>query len=252
MTPDDRTLAIFKDWLEHQPDRAPQQLLEQVVTDLQAAPQRAVWQRALRSYAMSASNTLRYAIVLAAAALAVGVGYWVWSGQLSTEPAAQPTAPTVTTPSPPLKFTSPLYGYSVQAPPNWIITPATSRWSGASTPHTDPSEVDLFRDGEQPQARSATLRAQTLASDLTAATWLEDWKQIESADIGGRCFGKSMSWEARTIAGVTAWSFSWRCDNSARDDANYDEYAFVVGGQGYVVHGAPALVEALVASFDGR
>src|SRR5262245_24256933 len=109
MTYDDRVTRVLTDWLEEQPNHAPDQLLNSFLNDLQSAPQRARWQHALRRFPLFTSNNARYLAVAAVGVLAVVIGLGLWAGRggglggpgatPSLAPTAGPTASPIPTPS---------------------------------------------------------------------------------------------------------------------------------------------------------
>jgi hypothetical protein len=102
MTHDDRLMNLLTDWLEEQPDTAPDQLLDTFMTELRTAPQRAAWKTTLRRFTMFGSNAMRSYAVAGAVVLAVVVGFGLWAGQPpSVGPPVTPSpSPTPVTPSP--------------------------------------------------------------------------------------------------------------------------------------------------------
>jgi hypothetical protein len=103
MSDNDRVITLLSDWLEDQPARAPDQLLDAVISDLKVTPQRGRWRIALRRLPMFGSNPLRFSMGIAAVALAAVLGFALWGGQPAvTGPVGQPSpSPSqVVTPAP--------------------------------------------------------------------------------------------------------------------------------------------------------
>ena len=106
MTRESQFNKHLTDWLEDQPDRAPSQLLETVLTDLQSAPQSARWRQVLRRLPMLNSNGARYLAVGAVGVLVlvVGIGLWTNRGDVGVPATPTPTRDATesasTTPSP--------------------------------------------------------------------------------------------------------------------------------------------------------
>jgi hypothetical protein len=133
------------DWLEDDPDRAPDAVLETVLAAFPSIPQRRAVRVPWRPIPM---NRL---MVFGAAALAVLIGGSIVvlrPGTLpATTPSLAPSASASSAASPSASdsagwtgnltrtFTSPLYGYSIATDPSWTTTPAT-------VPIDDPASTD--------------------------------------------------------------------------------------------------------------
>ena len=92
MTRNDRLVDLVTDWLESQPDKASDRLLDTVLTDLRTAPQRDRWRIALRRFPMFGSNSLRLATAVGAVALVALIGLAMLGGRTPpTGPGAVPT-----------------------------------------------------------------------------------------------------------------------------------------------------------------
>lgn len=224
-----------------------------VIGRVEGAAQRRSWRGITRqAWGLARVTSLAAAAVTILLAVAVS-GVWLSVGGGSVpRSTSTPSAP-ASTPSPVANaFVSTLYRYSVQVPSSWVVTRAMSPWGGNSTLDTDATETDIFRAGPQTDAPTVSVRGQVLASGVTAAAWLDRWKGREGADASGRCFGSPSPWSSATVDGVVAWYFNWRCENGQDQAGNYDEYAFVLGDEGYVISGAPSMVDVLTASFKTK
>ena len=144
-------------------------------------------------------------------------------------------------------FASPRYGYTVDVPALWVATPASQAWPGDDgIEPDDPPFADVFHLPEGASG-SAMIKALTLPAGTTEADWLAQWQRTRT--IGGHCFGSASPWWEATVAGIPARHVAWRCDSASDNASNYDEYAFLAGGRGFVVSGTPSMVDVLVRSF---
>jgi hypothetical protein len=133
MTRDERLINVLTEWLEDQPERAPDQLLDTVLIDLQAAPQRAYWRLAFRRFPMLGSNLARYGAVAGVAALAVFIGVGLWAG------AGPPVGPPGGTSAPTL---------TSAATPTTAPTPTSAATATTTLPATaEPSPIGLRGQG---------------------------------------------------------------------------------------------------------
>jgi hypothetical protein len=169
----------------------------------------------------------------------------------TSSPAVQPSPSQAPSPGRSIAmmtFTSPEYGYEVSIPATWNPTLATKPWPGGDGIESrDEPYLDLFRLEASPIGAAASVKAQAVPNGTTASSWLAQFEQIRA--IGGQCFGSATPWTDATVAGLSARRFEWRCDGSPDGKSNYDEYTFLAGGMGYVIHGEPSMVEVLVQSF---
>ena len=145
-------------------------------------------------------------------------------------------------------FTSSQHGYSVDIPASWHVTPATQAWPAGQRIETDPASVDRFQIPGSPINASVSIGAQPTPDGTTDSTWLATWEGIRE-DIGGHCFGSSVGWMTATVAGHPAWHVKWRCNSSADERSNWDEYTFLAGGMGYVISGSPTMIDRMLESF---
>ncbi len=100
MTRNDRLVDLVTDWLEDQPDKASDRLLDSVLTDLQTAPQRGRWRVALRRFPMFGSTSLRVATAFGAVALVAVLGLAMWGGRGAVGPGASPVSSEQSSPQP--------------------------------------------------------------------------------------------------------------------------------------------------------
>jgi hypothetical protein len=144
-------------------------------------------------------------------------------------------------------FTSPLYSYTVDVSFSWTRTPATQAWLGDDgIEDRAPAFSDVFHDNAS-GVHDATIKALALPAGTTDAAWLTQWQAMRA--IGGRCLGSSTGWADATVAGHPASTFKWRCNAGPSGISDYDEYAFLADGKGFVISGNPVMVDVLVRSF---
>jgi hypothetical protein len=145
-------------------------------------------------------------------------------------------------------FTSPEYGYAVTIPATWKPTLATKTWPGGDGIESrNEPYLDLFSLEGSPIEAAASVKAQAVPTGMTSSAWHAQFERIRA--VGGLCFGSATPWMDTSVAGLPARRFEWRCRGSQDAKSNYDEYAFLAGGMGYVIHGEPSMVALLVQSF---
>jgi hypothetical protein len=148
----------------------------------------------------------------------------------------------------PVDFTSPRFGYTIDVPSSWNITPAAKPWPAGQRIETDQTAVDVFTIPGAPDDPEASVASQPAPVATTSTSWLSEWERIRE-DIGGHCFGNASGWMAATVADHPAWHIKWRCDSPKDQHSNWDEYTFLAGGKGYVITGTPSMVDTIVQSF---
>jgi hypothetical protein len=236
------------------PDRVFDATFERTQSMSQASGVR-VW----RTLSMNALP--RTAVAVIAIVLVVGTGaYLLGPGGLTGGSPANPTPAATPSPTPLVTtladatsspasstFTSAEYGYSVDVPATWIVTPAKAPWPGAVHLDEDAAVADSFVLQGSPDGASVSVKAHAVPTGTTATAWLADWER--AFEVGGHCFGSATPWTDATVAGVPARRLEWRCDSVTDAKSNYDVYAFVTGGTGYVVAGTPSMVALAVQSF---
>ena len=201
------------DWLESDPDDAPDLVLETVLAAFPSIPQRRAMRAPWRSFTMN-----RLALLGAAAALALLVG----AALVLLKP---PTA-TVGGPSPSPLLASPSdlsaraapsasaggvglidatwvshrYGYSIGYPATWTTTPATADWrQGKRTLWGDPAlDTITGRDARFVAA------SQPLAPGKSADDWYTDYCVINGGSSLD-CGSATSRWQPIQIGGVTGY-----------------------------------------------
>jgi hypothetical protein len=202
MTHDDRLMNLLTDWLEEQPDTAPDQLLDTFMTELQTAPQRAAWKTTIRRLTMFGSNAMRYSMAAGGMVLAVVIGVALWSGQpagLGGSPTPTPTAAPTSTPSasPPPSPTALQSGETELEPgmystlllpyrysftvtePGWVFWREPGMWGLLKEPSPDATVV-LFNAG--PIAEAPTDACSGLSAD--PGPTVDDFAAALAATVG--------------------------------------------------------------------
>ena len=266
-TPRDRD-EILSAWMDEGPSQLPDQTRRAIAVAIPTTSQRrSIAARLWRSPQMQQLPKLA---VGAMAVVAVVLGGAFLLGPTSHSSAGGPTltpatasaqvTPPAATPSPPVggtpiamvTYASRQYGYSVDLPRTWSVTPASEPWPAGDRLEADPAAADRFRIEGSPIDAAVAIAAQTAPEGATVTTWLAEWERIRE-DIGGHCFGSATPWQQTTVAGLPAWHIAWRCDSGgASEKSNWDEYTFLAGGRGYVISGTPSMVGLVVDSFRAK
>lgn len=160
----------ISDWLEADPDRAPEIVLEAVVAALPSIPQRHASRLPWRFPAMS---TFAKVAVTAIAVIAIGI-----VGVIALQPSGGRTAgsapspsptpvpsPTAAPSTPPLSetFTSKMNGISIAYPTGWLTRAATQPWTMSGWPPFEGSAGDFIFDGSLTDHLFIALASQPLA-----------------------------------------------------------------------------------------
>jgi len=225
----------ISDWLEADPDRAPEVVLETVTAAFPSIPQRHAWRAPWRFPTMpmparAAGLVALGALVIAGALAIVGSG-----GRSGPAPTTQPTAATipsaasssVATTSPSTApaaldlsgtFSSPRYGYTISAAPDWIITPATLTWSGPDNTAPVVDDITFAGGGGITGASEALLPGQTWAQ------WLN---QFQPPNLTGGCSGDAPdTWPSIQI-GDQAGAWQAMCGGSGEAIVQRGDRAYV-------------------------
>lgn len=180
------------DWLEDDPDDAPDAVLTTVLAAFPSIPQR----RALRvPWRFPAMNRFAQLGAVAVAALAVvgGALFILNPGpSVGTQPSTAPSTPATTPSISPTSsqtaiarsdlekdFTSARYGYIVAYLPGWSVAPATKSWVAGT--------ANNWSSGYNDEIKGSDIRfsgsAQRLATGQTAAAWLSAYAGAADATI---------------------------------------------------------------------
>lgn len=154
--------------------------------------------------------------------------------------------PAVATASqPPASFTSPLYGYTVSRPADWVVTPATVPWQVATTLGTNHATFDSF---EGPAAEEDYVRvivaAQPVPTAMTPADWMLDNAQRQAAS-GRDCKGAVDAWADAIVGELEIRRVDLTCYGMGLSDV-----AFVVDGTGYVMSGNQPVIALFLDTFE--
>jgi hypothetical protein len=175
----------------------------------------------------------------------------------SPVPTLSATHATTPVPAPsPGVFTSTLYGYSVDRPAGWQVTPATVRWpDGAAYEGRTPQWFDVFvHDSSFPNVGYNGVGAQAIPEGTTGAEWMLAYAERQAASAYA-CKGPAEDWTDAVVGTLTVRRIDIVCDGklpSGEDATGWhsSEVVFVVAGSGYVIRGNPDGLDALLRSFQ--
>lgn len=134
----------------------------------------------------------------------------------SSSPASSP----VPVPTLSKTFTSPMMGYSVKYPAEWIVIPATATWKPGTPDYWNDPELDKL-NGKSIQFRGTS---QQLAPGQTAAAWMNAY--LASSPPCG-------SQEQVSIGGQTGMLDANGCPGAHPFGGLLYDLAVVAGGRGY-------------------
>jgi hypothetical protein len=175
----------------------------------------------------------------------------------SQPPTPSPTQATTPAPAPtPGVFTSPLYGYSVDHPVGWQVTPATVRWpDGAAYVGRTPEWFDVFvHDSSFPNVGYNGVGAQPIPDGSTGDEWMLAYAERQAASTYV-CKAPANAWTEAVVGTLKVRRVDITCEGrlpSGEDATGWHtaEVVFVVGDTGYVMRGNPEGVDALLRSFQ--
>jgi len=193
-TNDDLFDGRIADWLEDDPVLAPSQIMETVQAALPSVPQRRRTGLPWGSWA----TPVRLGLTWAAIALMIALG-----ANLIGRPGANIGGPPTPTPSPTpaaspsvertqiptlglVPFTSPLYGYTIDVPREWVARVATQRLTSTQIPWADGNAVDYITAAVRSDAgEGGPLGSLDLASTDIEGRTLEPWTAATALDTCG-------------------------------------------------------------------
>jgi hypothetical protein len=238
------------DWLEEDPAAAPGQALEIVLASFPSIKQRRALHVPWRTRSMS--TTLRLGLSAAIVVAAILGGIYVLgprsdssvAGPESLPPSVAPSgSPTAARTTPPnwTTFTSPHYGYTVEHPIAFQVTPATEDWPlGAFVGNEEPWVDRFFAPFGQTTFVGIASRVlpEGMAPDAAMTAYAEQ--------VAERlCAVPLDAWADATVGDVPARRAEFACGDSPAL-----EYAWVVGDRGWVISGNPDVVELMLESLE--
>jgi hypothetical protein len=208
----------------------------------------------------SSSVTARIAVVAMLAISAIACTAGPPAGTATTVPSgpggaatpanATPALPGDTpTPSGTTAYHSLVYGYTIQRPAAWTVTPATDRWPvGTVLDGHRPAWLDHFvgswGDPDLRDFDGAVMAAQVLPPDLSPAAWTDTYAR-NLASANRDCKGVPGDWKKTTIGSIEVNRIDIECQGIRVSDVT-----FVVNGTGYVISGGPSVVTLFVQTFQ--
>jgi hypothetical protein len=241
------------EWLEADPNEAPDQALEIVLAAFPSIKQRRAWGMPWRLTMPSLTKAV--AVGVAALAIVIG-GAWflgsrgpsVGSPTLSPGASSEATAPPGSTPpgtgqpsGPAMaEFVSPQYGYSVEVPAAYQFIPATETWPAGEAIGPETAWTDRFRAG----TNFVGIASQVLPEGTTDDEWMDAYTQsVESRECGA----PASQWTEMTFREIPGRTLLFDCGGAAGR-----EYAWVLGNRGWVISGEAAVAELFLESLSVR
>jgi hypothetical protein len=165
------------------------------------------------------------------------------SSSSASSPAASPstiaaTPTSSTSPSAPTtsRFTSPIYGYTIELPAIFQPTPATTKWTTSEVILSDATWVDRFFAG--PSGAFVGIASQPLPSGTTAAAWMDAYADRA---VGRTCGIARDAWTDTTVSGAPGRRAEFPCDVFTGV-----EIVWVIDGQARAISGDPAVVAGIL------
>jgi hypothetical protein len=190
------------DWLEDDPDHAPEAVLETVVAAFPSIPQRRASRVPWRTRSMSMTSRLMAGAAAVAVVLVGGLFLLRPGGGLNVGASASPSASGSTPPTALVldqTFVSDRYGYSVAYPRAWTSFQSSLPWRSG--------DENMWGSGINDELTGPGIRfsgaAQALAGGQTADAWLRDYGSPIGA-LAGQGSGPA-DWPTVTIGGVPGW-----------------------------------------------
>lgn len=193
------------DWLEDDPDDAPDTVLTTVLAAFPSIPQRRASRVPWRFRSMTMTSRLMAGAAAVAVVLVGGLLFLRPGGGSTVGASASPPAPPASASTPPTAlvldqtFVSDRYGFSVGYPRAWTILQSSLSWRS--------DEENLWGSGINDELTGSDVRfsgaAQALASGQTADAWLRDYGSPVGA-LAGQGSGPA-DWPTVTIGGVPGW-----------------------------------------------
>lgn len=239
---------ILAAWLDEGPTDLPDATRRAILTALPTTQQARRGLLAPRRF-LEMNGYSRLAAAALVAVVAVGGALYVIGQRPGPGPAVTPT-PTAAATMATERFTSPLYGYTVEILEPWGSLAATERWPAGAVVDPDQAYVDRFKPSSSPLGAAVMMAAQPIPEGTTALAWMTGWAEQREAN-GGMCAGPASGWTDATVAGAAARRFEGPCLPQSGVTTNFVELVWVIDGTGYIITGAPpSVVELMAASFE--
>ena len=242
------------EWLEDDPNTAPDQALDVVLAAFPSIKQRHAARVPWRYPDMT--TPVRVGLTAAAVVVAAVGGIWALGPRFDTSVgnpagpwesgptpsgetrptgspvASEPGRPTTTT------FKSQLYGYTVDHPVAFTATAATEPWQVGALIGNEQPWVDRFFGQTGAFVGIAT---QALPAGTTADAWMADYAE---ALVGRACTGPVSAWTDTTVNGAAGRRLEFECEG-------FDglEVVWVDADRGWVITGDPVIVELMLETF---
>jgi len=238
-------------YLADRGERLPDRVLEDALTEIDHTDQRRRIGLPWRFPLMT--TPVRLGLVAAAVIIAALGGIYLLGSRgtpnvaASPSPSPSPTAP-ATAPSSPAtsqaagpamtSFTSPQYGYTIQAPSAYQVVPATTAWPAGEALGPETEWTDRFRAG----TNFVGIASQALPAGMSGAQWLASYAQtVERRECGG----PASAWTDLTLHGVTGRTLAFDCGGTPGV-----EYAWTIGNRGWVITGDAAVAALMLPTMS--
>jgi hypothetical protein len=230
------------DWLEEDPNTAPDQALDVVLASFPSINQRRAMRVPWRNRTMS--STLRFGLAAAVVVAATVGGLYFLSSRTGPSVGTPETSPPVQSTSPSAAnlttFTSDQYGYSVEYPTPWSAVPATEAWTGEGFIGPEEPFVDRFFAPNSPTF--VLIAAQPRPEGMTDQAFATEYMQRAAGRAP--CAVPLDAWTDATGPAPSRKRAEFDCDGSQGV-----ELIWIVGDTGYVISGEPAVVDSMVETF---
>ena len=228
------------DWLEEDPNTAPEQALDVVLASFPSINQRRAMRVPWRNRSMS--STLRLGLAAAVVVAATVGGLYFLSSRTGPSVAAPETSPPANRRRrlPPAAnrttFTSAQYGYSIEYPTPWSAVPATEAWSGEGFLGPEAPFADRFFAPNSPTF--VLIAALPKPEGTTDEAFAMDY--IQRAAERAPCAVPLDAWTNATVGDAPAQRAEFECGGSRGV-----EMIWLVGDTGYAISGEPAVVDVM-------